>query len=72
MLMAERERCIGSSTDTMQGRGVGIDAVQGLEEITFMSIAFTPATEVGDTGTIEGTECAISIGLEGISRQIQE
>jgi hypothetical protein len=68
--MAERERCIGSSTDTMRGRGVGIDAVQGIEEVAFMYIAFTPAIEDGDTGTIEGTECTISTDTEGSNRQI--
>ena len=64
----ERRRRIGSSTDTTREMGGGIGAVQGLEEIAFMSIACTPATEDGETGTIEGTEYAISTGIEGINR----
>jgi len=67
MLMAERRRRIGSSTDMMREMGGGIDAVQGLEEIALMCIAFTPATEDGEIGTIEGTEYAISTDTEDIN-----
>ena len=63
---AEKERCIALSTDTMLGRGVGIDAARGLEEIAFMYIAFTLATGAGDTDTIESTEYAMFTGIGDI------